>query len=840
MIQFYLKQLHRSFSFKAAVFIFFGFVFFNSNSAAQTIITGVPWTGEKGITLTVDQIMAQEKPVPFTHVRIRREHNAHLRRIKNIDAPEISSYPPNSTIDNRGGGGNSPAATQTIGASWRAVTLATSGGWIPPDCNGATGPSQVLTCANTRMQVYDKAGVLGPLNTDLNTFFNSVRNGSGISDTHIRYDRLSGRWFVVTINVAGSNNRVCIAVSSGPVIAGAGSFTFFQFQFNLVTTAGNNGQFFDYPTLGVDANALYIGGNCFGPGFTGSIIFVVRKSSILGAGPIVATAFRTVATAGSGIYTPQGVDNDDPAATEGYFVGTDAGVYSRLNFIRIGTPGGVPTATVLPFLNTPSTYDPIDQQSQGTATLLDGVDFRLFAAHVMKNKLTGVTTLWTAHNIRVNNAGVGINTGNRNACRWYQIGNMTGTPALVQSGTLYDGAGANYRGFWIPSIAMSGQGHAVLGGSTASPVNYADVMVAGRYSCDALGTLQPFALATASSTAYNLGGGTTRWGDYSQVVVDPNDNMTMWAFEEYCDAANDWAVRVVQLLAPPPPPTASLNPLANVGCHPSVPVSIVANSTPNCTGFFDPGPDVGGPGFANHITASVTGGITVNSITFIDATHVNLNLNTTVCVPGTYVITITNPDGQSTTINITIPPSALPVELISFTGQPSDKNILLKWTTASETNSDYFYVEKSKDAEQFEKIGKVKGAGNSNVVLNYSFIDDQPWPGISYYRLDQVDFNRAESYSKVISVEFGRNVFGLVGAYANYEDKIITIYFNDAGTEDVQYTITDALGKTVSYGLFTSSKGGNVIKVDGKKLDRGIYFLTVSNQRNTLTKKIFY
>ena len=134
---------------------------------------------------------------------------------------------------------------------------------------------------------------------------------------------------------------------------------------------------------------------------------------------------------------------------------------------------------------------------------------------------------------------------------------MTGTPTLIQSGTLYDNAGSNYRGFWNSSIAMSGQGHSVLGFSTASQVNYADAGVAGRYSSDASGALQPFVLATPSSTAYNVQAvDGQRWGDYSQVVVDPNDNMTMWTFQEYCNGTNSWGERVIQLIAPAPPPTA--------------------------------------------------------------------------------------------------------------------------------------------------------------------------------------------------------------------------------------------------------------------------------------------
>ena len=73
------------------------------------------------------------------------------------------------------------------------------------------------------------------------------------------------------------------------------SLTFFQFQQDLVTPTGNTGELADYPTLGVDKNALYIGTNNFGASFTSTTGFVVRKSSVLGAGPIVVTAFRNLA-----------------------------------------------------------------------------------------------------------------------------------------------------------------------------------------------------------------------------------------------------------------------------------------------------------------------------------------------------------------------------------------------------------------------------------------------------------------------------------------------------------------------------------------------------------------
>src|SRR5207248_2448345 len=105
------------------------------------------------------------------------------------------------------------------------------------------------------------------------------------------------------------------------------------------------------------------------------------------------------------------------------------------------------------------------------------VDDRLFAAMIKKNTLTGVSSLWTAHNIRVNASGVGstlsATSGGRNGTRWYQIDNLTATPTLTQSGTLFDPAGSNPRGYWMGSVAANGQGHMALVASFASAADYA-------------------------------------------------------------------------------------------------------------------------------------------------------------------------------------------------------------------------------------------------------------------------------------------------------------------------------------------------------------------------------
>ncbi len=99
-------------------------------------------------------------------------------------------------------------------------------------------------------------------------------------------------------------------------------------------------------------------------------------------------------------------------------------------------------------------------------------------------------------------------------------------------------------------------------------------------------------------------------------------------------------------------------------------------------------------------------------------------------------------------------PSPLPIELLSFT---SDKltcgNNIIRWSTATETNNDYFVVERSLDMVTFTNIGTVDGAGNSTTILNYNFKDITPQPALNYYRLKQIDFNGDASYSTIVSVD---------------------------------------------------------------------------------------
>lgn len=95
----------------------------------------------------------------------------------------------------------------------------------------------------------------------------------------------------------------------------------------------------------------------------------------------------------------------------------------------------------------------------------------------------------------------------------------------------------------------------------------------------------------------------------------------------------------------------------------------------------------------------------------------------------------------------------LPIELVSFTAVYNGREVKISWTTASETNNDFFTVERSADARYFEELGRFEAVGNSSQTNRYFTVDRTPLPGISYYRLKQTDNDGKYTYSDVVAVE---------------------------------------------------------------------------------------
>ncbi|MFL6195204.1 MAG: beta strand repeat-containing protein, partial [Thermoanaerobaculia bacterium] len=646
--------------------------------AAWGQIPGRRLPGSNGKPETMEDIMARQERSPGRRPRPDHEleYPSRVGLPQHPKALAVSRFP--AVTDDKA---IAPDLLKihTTASSFDGATL-TDTGAFPPDSMGTVGPTQFVTFVNGRIRTFTKAGVAdGVINADPDVFFASVMTpvaGAVVlnftSDPQVRYDRFTARWYMTIIDVPCTNatctttapNRLLMAVSdaaSAGTISGSTVWTFFQFQ----ADPGTN--FCDYPSLGIDVNALYIGCNMFtsAGGFVGTNGYVVRKSTTLGAGPLTVTMFANMAAgAGAGPESPRGVDNVDSTATEGYFVGPDNAAFSAITFRRVSSPGSAtPTISANIIVAVPTTTLSGTQtirlvqhagNTGGNNGLLDTLDDRFYAAVIRNGRL------WSAHNFTVGTTGVASTAAaSRNAARWYEFQNLTTTPALVQSGTVFDNAAtrAAARQYWIPTVTVTGQGHAVMGFTMAGTPVGATPAFAGRLAGDTLGTMvgPPTAAAgTFGTTTANYNppadpGGTSgrRWGDYSFTAVDPLDEMTVWTIQDYNQALNSYAVRVGKLAAPPPAtPTCSGSPISFAGGTGNV---VITATSSGGSGFYDPGTNLPAPALPfNHIAATMTNG-TVNSVTFNSATQVTLNI--TANTGGLQNVTITNPDGQSVTAN---------------------------------------------------------------------------------------------------------------------------------------------------------------------------------------------
>jgi hypothetical protein len=168
----------------------------------------------------------------------------------------------------------------------------------------------------------------------------------------------------------------------------------------------------------------------------------------------------------------------------------------------------------------------------------------------------------------------------------------------------------------------------------------------------------------------------------------------------------------------------------------------------------------------------------------------------------------------------------LPVELLSFDAKPSDSQVYVEWATASETNSSFFEVQRSSDGTNFLPIGRVQAAGFSNNRIDYGFVDDDPLPGLSYYRLRQVDTDGTWAFSRAVPVRFQSNVNSTgLDLYPNPANESVTLGFDLSNESGVVWRIMDTSGRLVITGNTAGEKGRNRLNVPLTALDPGAYIM---------------
>ncbi|MBO9612137.1 MAG: T9SS type A sorting domain-containing protein [Dyadobacter sp.] len=176
-----------------------------------------------------------------------------------------------------------------------------------------------------------------------------------------------------------------------------------------------------------------------------------------------------------------------------------------------------------------------------------------------------------------------------------------------------------------------------------------------------------------------------------------------------------------------------------------------------------------------------------------------------------------------------LPPPPLPVTLVSFDAKRSVNGFHeLEWVTTSETNNDYFEIQKSTDARIFNTIGNVKGAGDSKETNHYHFTDEAPGLQTTYYRLNQVDYDGTATLSRIVSVRNG-NAAPDPAVYPNPSQHLIEVATND-GSAVVGLKVLDLNGNTLL-------EKRDSDEVDVSALNRGEYIVEFKTGAGAVVRK---
>ena len=167
----------------------------------------------------------------------------------------------------------------------------------------------------------------------------------------------------------------------------------------------------------------------------------------------------------------------------------------------------------------------------------------------------------------------------------------------------------------------------------------------------------------------------------------------------------------------------------------------------------------------------------------------------------------------------------LPITLLSFDATARNRDVKLSWSTATESNNDYFTIERSTDAINFESILMKEGAGTSSILHSYEDFDVHPLPGISYYRLKQTDFDGKFAYADIISVRFslsGNNFYG----YYDPKHQTVHVVSSQGESDLISVQVMDMAGQIVAQ---KEQLNGKDVEIALPGIANGMYALKIED-----------
>ncbi len=402
--------------------------------------------------------------------------------------------------------------------------------FTPPDTVGEVGPNHYVQMVNTSFAIYDKEGGLIKKGSNVNQLWENSEHticaNRNDGDPIVLYDPLADRWL---LSQFASPNHLCMAISASSDATGA----YYTYEFDV-------GDFPDYFKLGVWPDGYYMSAN--ERSYTAYAF--EREKMLLGE----KASFQKIEQQ-INLLMPSDLDGSKipPANSPNYFYTFKDAEFpphrSNTDVLEIWafdvdweTPNNTTFTLAASLPLTTFTYSVCGHfnfdcvRQQGTTQRIDSVsEWPMWRAQY--RNFGTYETLLGNFTIDVGSDQAGI--------RWFEL-RKSGTDEwiLYQEGTY----APDNISRWLGSIAMDKDGNIALGYSASSSTEYPSIRYTTRRATDQKGTFGEEAILTTSTTSQS---GTSRWGDYSSLNIDPTDDCTFWYTNEYLLADEDhWKTRI--------------------------------------------------------------------------------------------------------------------------------------------------------------------------------------------------------------------------------------------------------------------------------------------------------
>ncbi|HEY6908517.1 MAG TPA: hypothetical protein VI356_04050 [Myxococcales bacterium] len=555
-----------------------------------------------------------------------------------------------------GNGFSGPAGTFTVNAA-------------PPDTNGDVGPNHYVQIVNSDFAIFNKAGtaVFGPV--AINTLWSGFGGGcqtNNDGDPVVVYDPIANRWVISQFSVTGANGGTvpflqCVAVSQTADPTGS------YFRYSFPYTGFN-----DYPKMGVWPDAYYTTFNMFnaaGTAFQGAKACAYDRSKMLTGAAATQVCFNT-STAFGGLL-PADLDGArlPPAGSPEFLValGSTANTLAfwkfHVDFVTTANSTFTGPTTLATAAYSEACGGGTCIPQSGTTQQLDSLADRLMFRLAYRSFADGHEALVVNHS---------ITAGSSTGVRWYELRpDVNRNLSIFQQGTY--APDANFR--WMGSIATDQAGDMALGFSVSSSSVHPEIHYTGRLPGDAAGTMTQGEGTIINGAGSQTGQALSRWGDYSNMVVDPSDDCTFWYTTEYIPAngAFNWSTRIGSFKFPGCGGVTAND--FSISASPAT-VSVTAGgsgSTTISTALVS--------GTAETVSLSVSGVPAGASASFSPASVTaggssTLTLNSGTAAAGSYALTVTGTAASAThSTPVTFTVNAVAVNDFSISASPASVSV---------------------------------------------------------------------------------------------------------------------------------------------------------------------